>query len=235
MPEPAIPPPAPELAIEWLGRVPYAEALEFQRKRVEARRQGSAGDVLLLLEHPPVVTLGRGACPENLLETPEALRARGIEVHEVARGGDVTWHGPGQLVGYLVLDLEARGRPDVHAHLRGIESLLIDALGALGIAGGRREGMTGVFVEPEDPAAPGTPRKIASIGVGLRGWVTYHGFALNVDPGPEAFAGIVPCGLHGVRMTSVIEERPDGLAGAALLEASRDAVSTAARRRLASA
>lgn len=217
-----------ELAVEWLGRVPYGEALELQRKRVEARRSGAGGDVLLLLEHPPVVTLGRSTRPDSLLEAPDALRARGIEVHEVARGGDVTWHGPGQLVGYLVLDLEAHGRPDVHAHLRGIEALLIDALAALGVPAGRREGMTGVFVEPSSP-----PRKIASIGVGLRGWVTYHGFALNVAPGPEAFAGIVPCGLHGVEMTSLAAERDRVGDEVALLAETRDFVADSARRHLA--
>jgi lipoate-protein ligase B len=219
---------AHDLTVEWLGRVPYVEALERQRKCVEARRSGSQGDVLLLLEHPPVVTLGRGARPENLRVAPEALRARGVEVHQVARGGDVTWHGPGQLVGYLVLDLAARGRPDVHAHLRGIEAILIDALAGLGVAAGRREGMTGVFVEPSQP-----PRKIASIGVGLRGWISYHGFALNVSSGPACFADIVPCGLHGVEMTCVAaEQRPVGGAGAGLAEA-RAAVADSARRHLA--
>ena len=220
--------PARSLSVEWLGRVPYAEALELQRKRVEAARNGSQGDCLLLLEHPPVVTLGRSTRPENLLVPREALVARGGEVHEVARGGDVTWHGPGQLVGYLVLDLAARGEPDVHRHLRRIEALLIDALAELGIAGERRDGMTGVFVAGSQP-----PRKIASIGVGLRGWVSYHGFALNVALGPEAFAGIRPCGLHGVEMTSVRAEQGGAGEAPALLDRVRDLVAASARRQLA--
>ena len=218
----------PDLEVQWLGRVPYGEALELQRKRIEARRSGAAGDALLLLEHPPVVTLGRSARPESLLLAPDALRARGVEVHEVARGGDVTWHGPGQLVGYLVLDLAARGAPDVHAHLRGIEALLIEALAGLSVAAERRAGMTGVFVAGSAP-----PRKIASIGVGLRGWVTWHGFALNVANPPGAFAGIVPCGLHGVEMTSLRAERGGGDDPGALFAQARDLVAETARRRLA--
>jgi len=237
-PEPA-PAPAGGFEVEWLGRVPYAEALALQDARVEARRRGERGDTLLLLEHPPVITLGRSARPENLRLSRAELMARGVEVHEVARGGDVTWHGPGQLVGYLVLDLAARAERDVHAHLRRIETILIDALAATGIAGGRREGMTGVFVEPSEPA-----RKIASIGVGLRGWTTLHGFALNVCNGPEGFTTIVPCGLHGIEMTSVAAERsargrafgrPDaGDADAAALWARmRELVAESARRQLA--
>ncbi|HKJ25717.1 MAG TPA: lipoyl(octanoyl) transferase LipB [Myxococcota bacterium] len=240
------PAPRPALEVEWLGRVPYAEALALQYARVEARRRGECGDALLLLEHPPVVTLGRSARPENLRLSRAELAARGVEVHEVARGGDVTWHGPGQLIGYLVLDLEARGECDVHAHLRRIEAILIDALAAVGVAAGRREGMTGVFVA--EPSGPGSesarPRKIASIGVGLRGWTTLHGFALNVCNGPEGFASIVPCGLHGVEMTSLAAElgarRPepetDGAGAgdaAALWARTRDRVAESARRRLA--
>jgi len=213
--------------VEWLGRVAYGEALEMQRRRVAARRAGACGDSLLLLEHPPVITLGRRARAENLRVSREALAARGVEVHEVARGGDVTWHGPGQLVGYLVLDLEARGEPDVHAHLRRIEALLIEALGAAGVAAGRRSGMTGVFVEPSEP-----PRKIASIGVGLRGWTTFHGFALNVCNGPEGFADIVPCGLRGVVMTSLREELPEPRVEATLWAQAREWVAESARRQL---
>jgi lipoyl(octanoyl) transferase len=235
-PEPAAAPAPAGLEVAWLGRVPYAEALALQYARVDARRAGRAGDALLLLEHPPVVTLGRAARPENLRLSRAELRARGVEVHEVARGGDVTWHGPGQLVGYLVLDLAARGERDVHAHLRRIETILIDALAGVGVPAGRRAGMTGVFVEPGPEGAAGPPRKIASIGVGLRGWTTLHGFALNVCNGPEGFAAIVPCGLHGVEMTSVLAERarPDGGADAAgLLERVRALVAAAARRHLA--
>lgn len=215
-----------ELAVDWLGRVPYREALELQEKAVEARRRGAAGDRLLLLEHPPVITLGRSADGGNVRTHPAALAARGVEVVSVARGGDVTWHGPGQLVGYLVLDLAARGEPDVHRHLRGIEAALVDAVATLGIRAGTLAGMTGVYVEPSQP-----PRKLASIGVGLRGWVTWHGFALNATNPPEDFADIVPCGLHQVEMTSVARELGrDGTP--ALFEAVREAVAASFRRRL---
>ncbi|MBW2400364.1 MAG: octanoyltransferase, partial [Deltaproteobacteria bacterium] len=115
-----------DLAIEWLGRVPYAEALELQQQRLAARRRGEATDALLLLEHPPVITLGRSARREHLLARPAELRARGIEVHEVSRGGAITYHAPGQLVGYLVVDLAARGRRDAHRFLREIEAALCD-------------------------------------------------------------------------------------------------------------
>ncbi len=188
------------LEVSWLGSVPYGAALERQLAAVEERRAGGP-DRLLLLEHPPVVTLGRSAKPENLLTPPAQLLARGVEVHEIARGGDVTWHGPGQLVGYLIADLAARGAQDVSAWLRGIEAALIDALGALGVPSRRIAGMTGVFV-----AAEGRPRKIASIGVGVKGWVTYHGFALNVTADLAGFGDIVPCGLTAVEMTSVARE-----------------------------
>lgn len=195
-----------DLAIEWLGRVPYAEALALQHARAEARRRGEAGDVLLLLEHPPVVTQGRRSRPENLLTGAEALRARGIELHQVNRGGDVTYHGPGQLVGYPILDLAARGLADVHRFLRELEAGLVEALAGLGVRAETRPGWTGVFVESSEP-----PRKIASIGVGLRDWVTCHGFALNVTLDPGAFSDIVPCGLHGVVMTSVARELGAGV------------------------
>lgn len=191
----------PEPAVRWLGRVPYAEALELQAKAVEAVRAGTGGEALLLLEHPPVVTLGRSHRPEHLRERPEALAARGVEVHAVARGGDVTWHGPGQLVGYPIVDLAARERRDVHRYLRDLEALLVEALAALGVVADVRPGMTGVFVAGSHP-----PRKLASIGVGVRGWVTTHGFALNVDVDLEGFRAIVPCGLHDVEMSSVARE-----------------------------
>lgn len=216
-----------ELAVDWLGRVPYREALELQEKALEARRRGAAGDRLLLLEHPPVVTLGRGANGSNLRRSPAELAARGVEVISVARGGDVTWHGPGQLVGYAVLDLAARGEPDVHRHLRSLEALLIEVLATFGVAAGRLEGMTGVYVAGSEP-----PRKLASIGVGLRGWVTWHGFALNVTNPPGSFDDIVPCGLHQVEMTSVARETGQALTPA-LFDAVRDAVAECARRRLA--
>ncbi len=204
-----------ELVIEWLGTVPYAEALELQNKCVEARRGGAATDKILLLEHPPVITVGRGARAENLLASASELTARGIEVHRVSRGGDITYHGPGQLVGYPILDLAARAERDVHTFLRRIEAALSHGLAELGVPTRTLPGCTGDFVQPGiDQPAAASPRKIASIGVGVRGWVTYHGFALNVDLDLSAFDSIVPCGLEFVEMTSIARE----LAGAAPTE-----------------
>ena len=229
-------------ATSWLGSVAYGAALERQLEAVEARRAGGP-DRLLLLEHPPVVTLGRSAKPENLLTPRAELAARGVEVHEIARGGDVTWHGPGQLVGYLIADLAARGARDVSLWLRGIEACLIEALGELGVPSRRVEGMTGVFVDESHAhagrgAAERSPAKIASIGVGLKGWVTYHGFALNVTPDLSGFGDIVPCGLSGVTMTSLARElgREFALGSAeerAFFGAARERVAAAFARALA--
>ncbi len=190
------------LDVEWLGSVAYRDALKLQEEAVEARRAG-ARDRLLLLEHPPVVTLGRSARAQNLRVSRAELSRRGVDFVEVARGGDVTYHGPGQLVGYLIVDLSAGGPPDVHQHLRSIEAALAEAIRALGVPPQTREGITGVFVD--DPAAS-RPRKIASIGIGVRGWVSWHGFALNVDLDLAGFDVIVPCGLHDVEMTSLARE-----------------------------
>jgi lipoate-protein ligase B len=217
------------LEVEWLGTVPYVAALERQRDAVEERRRGGP-DRLLLLEHPPVITLGRSAKPGNLRASRAELARRGVAVVEVARGGDVTWHGPGQLVGYAIADLAARGEPDVHAWLRRMEGALIEALGAFGVGARRIPGRTGVFLEKVE--AGGLAQKIASIGVGLRGWITWHGFALNVTTSPDAFADIVPCGLHDVRMTSLAEAlgvEP----GAELFARVREGVAAAFARSLA--
>lgn len=189
-----------KLHIEMPGLVPFVEALEMQRKRVDAVSAGAAPETLFLLEHPPVITLGRSARSEHVLADAETLVARGIGLHDVARGGDVTLHAPGQLVGYLVCDLVARGVPDVSRWLRGIEAALIAALGECGAVGASYPGRTGVFIA-------GTSRKIASIGVGLRGWTTFHGFALNVTNDLSLFDCIVACGLHDVTMTSLARER----------------------------
>jgi lipoyl(octanoyl) transferase len=197
--------------VEWLGEMRYAEALALQQKAVSDRLAGATCDRVLLVEHPPVVTLGRSTDPANLRETPDALRARGIDVHEIARGGDVTWHAPGQLVGYPILDLDALDRRDVHDHLRRLEAVLIDALEALDVPAQRVPGRTGVFIDrARSPRSEGPPRKIASIGVGVRKWVTYHGFALNVTNALSGFEAIVPCGLHDVVMTSVEAELESG-------------------------
>jgi len=220
------------LEVRELGRVGYRDALKLQDELVAARRRGEGTDTLLLLEHPPVVTLGRRARGEHLLVPETLLRARGVELHEVSRGGDVTYHGPGQLMGYTIVDLQARGMPDVHAFLRLIETTLIEALAELGVAGGTEPGKTGVFVAGSQP-----PRKLASIGLGLRGWVTWHGFALNATLDPADFGDIVPCGLHGVEMTSVARERERGGVpaepAAALFDRARACVARAFARALA--
>src|SRR5262245_20375680 len=211
------------LLVERLGCVPYAEALRLQERHVEERRRGSGPDRLLLLEHPRVVTLGRRFRGESLLASPEDLARRGIGLFEAARGGDATYHAPGQLVGYLIADLAARGEPDVHRYLRRLESALGRALSALGVAPRTLPGRTGVFVE--DPVRPEPARKIASIGIGMRGFVTYHGFALNVTLDPAEFEVIVPCGLRDVEMTSAARElgaaAPADLSERALREVAR--------------
>lgn len=187
---------APLLVVD-LGRRRYGEVLLLQRALVDRRlADRSQPDLLLLVEHEPVVTLGRGTRAGSLPVPPPALERRGLDVFEVERGGDVTWHGPGQLVGYPILDLEQL-RADVHWYLRRLEASLVNALEGLGIEAGVREGLTGVWTNG---------RKIASIGIHVRRWVTYHGFALNVTTDPAAFDAIVPCGIHGVEMTSVTRE-----------------------------
>jgi lipoyl(octanoyl) transferase len=193
-----------------LGLVEYDEALAFQRDVAAARIDGRVPeDVLILCEHPAVVTMGRSAKAANLLVPEALLAARGIALREVERGGDITLHAPGQLVGYPIIDLK-RHKQDLHWYLRRLEQVLIDALDSVGIAAGRRDGLTGVWVED---------RKIASIGVHARAWVTWHGFALNVSTDLSLFDVMVPCGIGGVVMTSV--EREEGAAGV------REAVSLA--------
>jgi len=182
------------LAARWLGRLAYREALALQDSLVRARRTGEVPDTLLLVEHPPVITLGRGADRAHVLLSPAESRARGIEVHEVGRGGDVTYHGPGQLVGYPVLELVG-ARRDLHAYLRFLEEVLIDVAATFGIAGHRVPGLTGVWV--------GT-NKLAAIGVRVStGWVTSHGFALNVGSDLDGFKTIVPCGIAERGVTSL--------------------------------
>jgi lipoate-protein ligase B len=223
------------LDVTWLGRVPYLEALALQQQAVEARRRNETGDRLLLLEHPPVVTLGSSSRDEHVLLPARELAARGIELHPARRGGDVTFHAPGQLVGYLIVNLAERGSRDAHALLRAIEDALIDALGAAAVVGRRVPGMTGVFVDDRTGAGEAAPRrKIASIGIGLRHWVSYHGFALNVGIDLSGFDVVVPCGLRGVEMTSVARERSVPSGGLPLLDRQlRAHVSDAFRRVLA--
>lgn len=190
------PRPGPIRAVE-LGRVPYGETLELQRRLCRERIDGrQPDDLLLLLEHDPVVTLGRSTQASSLPLGPDQLRDRGLEVFEVERGGDVTLHAPGQLVGYPIFNLEGH-RPDLHWYLRQLEEALIVALERFGIPAERAVGRTGVWTRG---------RKIASIGIHVKQWVTFHGFALNVTTALDLFDLIVPCGLHGVSMTSVRQE-----------------------------
>jgi lipoyl(octanoyl) transferase len=201
----------PRLLVARLGRVPYAEALELQRAVARARIAGDvADDVLLLVEHPPVFTLGRSTKASSLPLDTDALRARGAEVFEIERGGDVTFHGPGQLVGYPVVDLK-RHRRDLHWYLRQVEEALIRGVAGFGVAAGRHAGYTGVWAGDGDPSggdgAWAPRRKLASIGVHARDWVTWHGFALNVTAEPlRYFDLVVPCGIAGVEMTAVARE-----------------------------
>lgn len=193
------------LAVEWLGRIGYAEGLERQRAAWQERREGRGRDRLLLLEHPPVVTRGRASRDDTLRVDAAELARRGVGLHDVARGGDVTYHGPGQLVGYLVLDLAARDR-DLHAHLRRIEAALMDACADFGVRCKTIAGRTGLFVDAGAPLP--RERKLASIGVGVRHWITQHGFGLNVTTDLAGFDVIVPCGLEDVDMTTIARERP---------------------------
>lgn len=171
--------------VRELGRVHYGRAFELQQQLVLERKQGSVPDHLLLLEHPHVITMGRNGHEENLLASGEILERAGIAFHPTDRGGDITYHGPGQLVGYPILDLRD-WRRDVGAYVRAIEQVLIDTLADYGIAAGRIAGLTGVWVNE---------RKVAAIGVHLSRWVTSHGFALNVNTDLSYFQYIVPCGL----------------------------------------
>lgn len=179
-----------------LGPTPYAQGLRLQEALVSARAEGRTGDWLLFPDHPPVLTVGRGAAPGGLIADRATLESRGIEVFEVARGGDITWHGPGQLVGYAICDLAQQTR-DLHRFLRALEAALMDVLGGYGIQSMRVPGRTGVWAGE---------RKIASLGIAVRRWVSYHGFALNVAPDLSQFDLIHPCGLRGVRMTSIAED-----------------------------
>ncbi len=188
-----------ELLVLNLGERSYAEVLAFQRDAAARRITGEIDqDLLILVEHPPVVTLGRKKADNKLPVTEDFLRSRGIELFEVERGGGVTFHGPGQLVGYPIFDLQ-RHKLDLHWYLRQVEEGLIRTLGAYGIPGERSIGFTGVWTDG---------KKIASIGVHARTWVTWHGFALNVTTDLSYFNLMTPCGIDGVVMTSMSREQP---------------------------
>ncbi|MGQ0677532.1 MAG: lipoyl(octanoyl) transferase LipB [Rhodospirillales bacterium] len=180
-------------APEWRvtpGLTDYAEAVRAMESRVEAIRAVQAGELVWLVEHPPVYTAGTSADPAEMLD------ARGIPVHRTGRGGRFTYHGPGQRVVYAMLDLRRRGQ-DVRGFVRGLEEWAILTLARVGVKGERRQGRVGIWVAREDAGGNGNEDKIAAIGVRVRGWVTFHGLAINVDPDLSAFAGIVPCGVTG--------------------------------------
>jgi lipoyl(octanoyl) transferase len=188
------------LDVRKLGLVSYEDALALQRSLVDDRRAGRIGDTLLLLEHPHVITLGVRGGRSHVLATAEVLAARGVEIHETGRGGDVTYHGPGQIVGYPILDLNP-DRRDVHQYVRDLEEVLIRTAADFGIAAGRVSGLTGVWVGDE---------KLAAIGVRIARWITSHGFALNVTTDLDYFSLIVPCGIadRGVTSMSRLLGRP---------------------------
>lgn len=180
-----------------LDTIPYADALALQHRIVEARKRGALNDTLLLLEHPPVFTLGRNATEANIIATPEFLEQQGIQVFRVERGGDVTYHGPGQLVGYPILDLH-NFRLDVGWFVRSLEEMLIRAVRDFGIEGKRIDKLVGTWLD-----TPNGEAKIAQIGARIEQWITYHGFALNVDPNMAHFDLIVPCGIADKAVTSM--------------------------------
>lgn len=182
------------LTVRWLGRVGYGEGQRLQRRLVRRRRALAVPDTLLLLEHDPVITLGRSAHAHHVRIEPDQARARGIEVHHAGRGGDVTFHGPGQLVGYPVLALGG-DRRDAHRYLRDLEEVLIRVAAVHGVSAGRCPGLTGIWVGTE---------KLGAIGVRIStGWVTSHGFALNVGADLSGFDTVVPCGIRDRGVTSL--------------------------------
>ena len=177
----------------WLGNVSYDDGLRLQERSVEDLRTGNAPEQLLLLEHPHVFTLGRGADSGNILADQQQLRSNLVEVHETGRGGDVTYHGPGQLVGYPIINLKP-DRCDVHRYVRDIEEVLLRTIAEFDVSGTRIAGLTGVWVGNE---------KIGAIGVRIARWITSHGFALNVNTDLSYFEMIVPCGITGKGVTSL--------------------------------
>jgi lipoyl(octanoyl) transferase len=201
------------LLVQDLGRRPYGEVLDLQRSLCRQRIEGElADDLLILVEHEPVVTLGRGTRAGSVPLSRHELSSRGIDVFEVERGGDATFHGPGQLVGYPIVDLRHH-REDLHWYLRRLEEGLVRGLDTLGISAGTNPGLTGVWTGG---------RKLASIGIHVKRWVTYHGFAINVTTNLDYFDLIVPCGIKDVIMTSVAQEL--GRTDSGLWDETRDAI-----------
>jgi lipoyl(octanoyl) transferase len=190
-----------ECIVVWHGRVQFAQALDLQMKICELKKRGFDRDVLLLLEHPPTITLGRNASMTHLLAREDELASQGVVVCNVDRGGDITFHGPGQLVGYPILSLNP-GERDVHRYMRNLEESLIDLLGYYGIPAGRDARFTGVWTDKG---------KIAAMGVHISRWITRHGFALNVNTDLSFYNMIVPCGIVGRGVTSMQKELSCGI------------------------
>lgn len=186
----------------WLGRIDYREAHALQKRLVDERSDGTIADQLLLLEHPAVLTLGRNSDPAHILASPDGLRARGIEVVQVERGGEVTYHGPGQLVAYPIVALACRGLM-IRPFVRALEAALVATCAAHGVIAGRRDGHPGCWCDADAAA----PRKIGALGLRVERGVTYHGIALNVTVDLSDFALIDPCGMPGVVSTSIAAER----------------------------
>lgn len=184
------------LEVLQLGTIGYAEALELQERIRTERKNDSRPDTLILLEHAPVITLGRGSKPEHVLATRAELERRGIGLHEIGRGGDVTYHGPGQLVGYPILDLRP-DRADVRRYVTDLEETMIRVAAEYGVTATRIEGIRGVFAGND---------KLGAVGVRISQWITMHGFALNVSTDLDGFRLIVPCGLHDHGVTSLQRE-----------------------------
>ncbi len=190
------------MIVNRLGRIDYQAGLDLQAGLVEQRRAGTVGDTLLLLEHPPVITLGvkTRQGPNHIIASEEELAREGVVVHETGRGGDVTYHGPGQLVGYPIIDLKP-DRCDVHVYVRDLEDVLMRTIADFGIVGTRVKGLSGVWV-----GEPRREKKIAAIGVRISRWITSHGFALNVATDLRHFRLIVPCGIADRGVTSIEQE-----------------------------
>ncbi len=211
-----------ELELEWLGRVGYREAWAYQHRLVAERAAGSIGDRLLLLEHPPVLTLGRHATAAHVRATREELEARGIELIQVERGGDVTYHGPGQLVAYPIVNLSEAGL-FVRPFVRALEAAMSDTAASYGVIAGRRDAYPGCWCDPDSAA----PRKLGALGLKVERGVTYHGIALNITTRLDDFELIDPCGLAGIAVTSIAQEA--GWSGTSA-EPSTASVSVAAGR-----
>jgi lipoyl(octanoyl) transferase len=192
-----------------LGRAKYGDAIALMEQRVLDRTAGRVGDCVFLVEHDPVLTLGRRADPKNIVATKELLAARGVEVHETGRGGDVTYHGPGQIVGYPVLDLRP-DRCDVRKYVCDLEEVMIRTCASYGVTAGRVPGMIGAWIDDK--------RKIGAIGVRISRWVTSHGFALNVSLELDAFDLIVPCGIRDKGVTSLSREAGKSLVVADVID-----------------